>query len=166
MFKTLLCGMAAAGGIMLTSPSSAQASNVQTTMAVTTTNVNACVVAALPLAFGSLNQVNGNANDSQTTITVTCTLGVAFNVGLDAGAHASGGTRQMQAIAGTATIPYNVYSDAQRTTAWGNTLGTDTVARTAGAVPSLLTVYGRIPASGATAPGGAYADLVTVTVTF
>lgn len=166
MVRKILPCLIAGVGMVTASASPAQASNVQTTMAVTTTNVNSCVVSALPLAFGALNQVSGTATDSQTTITVACTLGVAYNVGLDAGLHASGAVRQMQAVAGTAVIPYAVYSDAARTTLWGNTVGTDTVARTAAATPSLLTVYGRIPANAPMASGGAYADLVTVTVTF
>ena len=165
MFKAAYSTIAVAG-VIAASTSAAQASNVQTTMAVTTTNVNSCAVAAMPLAFGSLNQINGSATDSQTTITVTCTPGVAYNVGLDGGSHTAAGTRQMQAALNTATIPYLVFSDAARTTSWGNTVGTDTVARTAVVTPTLLTVYGRIPANAPPVAGGLYSDLVTVTVTF
>ena len=147
-------------------PSAAQASSVQTTMAVTANTVNSCAVAAQPLAFGTVNQIGGAATDSQTTVVVTCTPGVAYNVGLDQGAHAMSGVRQMQSAAGSTLIPYLVYQDAARTTTWGNTVGTDTVARTATLTPTTLAVYGRVPANAPLAPAGLYADLVTVTVTF
>lgn len=144
----------------------AQASNVQTTMAVTATNANSCAVLAQPLAFGTVNQVSGAVTDTQTTITVSCTPGIAYNVGLDTGAHATAGVRQMQALLGTALIPYSVFSDSARATSWGNSVGVDTVARTASALPTSLTVYGRIPAGSGLVASGAYTDLVTVTVTF
>lgn len=150
----------------MASVGSAQGSTVQTTMAVTATNASSCAVVALPLAFGTINQITGTAIDTQTTITVTCTPGVAFNVGLDNGAHANAGVRQMQALLGTAVIPYIVFSDAARTTSWGNSVGVDTVARTATVLPAALTVYGRIAGNAGLVASGAYADLVTVTVTF
>lgn len=144
----------------------AAASSVGTTMPVTALTVTACAVAATPLAFGTLNQLNGSANDSQTTLVVTCTPGTTYDVGLDAGAHASGGVRHMTPVAGAASIPYVLYTTAGRTTTWGNTVGTDTVNATATVTPTTLTVYGRVPAGTAPVAVGAYADLVTVTVTF
>lgn len=146
--------------------SAAQASSVQTTMAVTATNANSCAVVASPLVFGTINQISGTVTDTQTSVVVTCTPGVAYNVGLDNGAHPVAGVRQMQAVLGTAVIPYATFSDAARATPWGNAVGVDTVARTAGALPTTLTVYGRIPAGSGLVASGAYADLVTVTVTF
>ena len=144
----------------------AHASTAQTTMAVTAVTLNSCSVVALPLVFGNISQVNGTATDSQTTLTVVCTPGVNYNVGLDQGAHAAGGTRQMQAVLGTATIPYTLYSDSTRTTVWGNTVNTDTVSGTAGVLPGIYQVYGREPGNATLVGAGAYADAVTVTVTF
>lgn len=144
----------------------ANASTAQTTMAVTATTLSACSVVALPLVFGNVNQVSGTATDSQTTLTVVCTPGVNYSVGLDQGAHAVGGTRNMQAALGTATIPYNLYSDSTRTTAWGNTVNTDTVSGTAVVLPGIYNVYGRVPANAPLVGIGAYTDTVTVTVTF
>ena len=162
----LLIRLSAVSAALFAAASVVQASTVQTTMAVTASTSNSCAVAAAPLAFGTVNQISGTATDSQTTITVTCTPGVAFNVGLDGGAHQTGGVRQMQAVAGSALIPYSVFSDAGHTTSWGNTVGTDTVARTATVTPATLTVYGRIAGNAGLVAAGAYADLVTVTVTF
>lgn len=147
-------------------PTMASASTVGTTMPVTAVTVNACAVVATPLVFGTLNQISGSANDSQSTVTVTCTPGTSYDVGLDNGAHAAGGVRYMTPAVGSGTIPYALYTSATRTTAWGNTVGTDTVNHTAGALPTTLTVYGRVPAGAPPVGAGAYSDLVTVTVSF
>jgi spore coat protein U-like protein len=118
------------------------------------------------MAFGTLNQLGGTASDSQTNVTVTCTPGVSYNVGLDMGANAMGGVRRMAAALGGEAVPYALYTNASRTTAWGNTVGTNTVAGTASLLPSTLTVYGRVGGDAGLVPAGVYADLVTVTVTF
>ena len=147
-------------------PAAASASTVGTTMPVTAVTVNACAVVATGLVFGTLNQISGTANDSQSTITVTCTPGTSYDVGLDNGAHAAGGVRYMTPAVGSGTIPYALYTSAARMTGWGNTVGTDTVNHTAGVLPTTLTVYGRVPAGAPPVAAGAYADLVPVTVTF
>ena len=135
-------------------------------MPVSAITLNSCAVVALPLVFGTLNQLGGATTDSQTTVTVTCTPGVSFDVGMDLGAHASGGVRQMQSPLGGHIVPYRLYSNASRTVAWGSTTGSNTVAGTAALVPVLLTVYGRVAGDAALVPADAYTDLVTVTVTF
>lgn len=147
-------------------PAAAQASTVGTTMPVTSLTINACAVVATPLVFGTLNQFGGTPNDSQSTVVVTCTPGTVYDVGLDNGAHPAAGVRQMQPVIGTGPIPYSLSSNAARTTAWGNTIGTNTVNGTAGLLPTTLTVYGRVPANAPPVAANAYADLVTVTVTF
>ena len=64
-------------------------------------------------------------------------------------------------------ITYELYRDAARTQRWGNTPGTDTSDGTGAGESSPLTqtVYGRVPPQ-ATAPAGAYTDIVTVTLTY
>jgi spore coat protein U-like protein len=155
----------AISGVAILSPA-AVAGTVGTTMPVTAVTVSACAVAASPLVFGTLNQLNGGANDSQTTVTVTCTPGTPYDVGLDQGAHATGGVRRMAGTLGSASIPYMLYSNASRSAVWGNTVGTNTVGGTAGLLPSTLTVYGRVPAGTPAVAADAYSDAVTVTVTF
>lgn len=147
-------------------PLPAYASSVTGTMPVTAISLNACAVVATPLVFGTLNQIGGTATDSQTTVVVTCTPGTTYDVGLDSGTHDSGGTRHMQAVLSSATVPYALYSNASRTTAWGNTIGTNTVPGTAGLLPATFTVFGRVPGNAPLVAAGVYADVVTVTVTF
>lgn len=144
----------------------AQAASTSGVMPVTAISLAACVVVPTPMAFGTLSQLDGNPNDSSALVTVTCTPGTSFNVGMNDGLHASGGARRMQALLSSDFLEYRLYSDAARSVPWGNVIGTNTVSATAGLVPTILTVYGRVPGSGSLAPLGSYVDTVTVTVTF
>ena len=160
---TIKCLFVAAA---LACSSGAIAGTVGTTMPVTATAVDSCAVTAQPLVFGTLNQVSGGATTSQADVTVVCTPGVCYQVGLDMGANAAGGTRNMRAAGGTGAVPYGLFRDSTRTTAWGNTVGSDTVSGTAAAAPGIHTVYGRVPAGASLVGAGTYTDTVTVTVTF
>ena len=66
---------------------------------------------------------------------------------------------------GAATVSYSMYSNAGRTTNWGNTVGTDTVAATGNGAAQSYTVYGRVPPQTTPAPG-TYTDTITATVTY
>ena len=57
-----------------------------------------------------------------------------------------------------------MYSDAGRTTTWGDTAGTGK-ADTGTGTTSTLTVYGQV-AAGQNVPVGSYADTVVATVTY
>lgn len=143
----------------------AQSATASTVMPVTASVTSSCIVVAQPLAFGTLSLAGGN-NDSQTTITLTCTPGITYNLGLDAGTHAQGGVRRMAGTLNGSTIPYYIYSNAGRTTEWGNTIGTNTVSGTVSTPITNLTVYGRVAANASLFAAGGYTDAVTVTVTF
>jgi len=133
------------------------------TFQVTLTITDECTVSATTLAFGSSGLLIANI-DQTSTITVRCTNDTLYNVGLDAGV--TGGTvatRQM--VAAAQTINYALYSNPGRTTNWGETIATDTVAGTGSGIDQVLTVYGRVPPQ-ATPAAGAYADTITVTLTY
>jgi spore coat protein U-like protein len=88
-----------------------------------------------------------------------------YNIGLDAGTG-SGATVAVRKMSnGGNTVNYSLYSDSGRSTVWGNTVGTDTVAATGNGTSQSYTVYGRVPAQ--TTPAAAtYTDTITVTVTY
>lgn len=159
----LLVGTAIA---FLTPASIVQAETATTSFLVTATVLKFCTVVATPMAFG--NYTSSTAALSTSTITVTCTAGTGYDIGLDAGG-ASGATVTTRQMSGTtvttARLNYFLYSDSGRTVNWGNTVGTDTVNLTAGAVPIISTVYGRVPAGQFVAPD-AYLDTINVTVTY
>ena len=142
------------------------AATATTSFLVTATVLKFCTVVATPMAFG--NYTSSTVSETTSTITVTCTNGTTYDIGLGAGAAAGATvtTRQMSGTTvTTARLNYFLYSDTGRTVNWGNTVGTDTVSLTAGAVPIISTVYGRVPASQFVAPD-AYLDTIAVTVTY
>lgn len=131
-----------------------------------------CTVDNPTLAFGSYSVLTPVALDMTTTTTVNCTsvisLFVSFTVQLSPGNSGNQLSRYMSA--GTAHLSYNVYTDATRTTVWGNgSGGTGTfsggfLAVLLGAFQTFV-IYGRIPAQQA-APVGAYSDTLVITVNY
>ena len=139
---------------------SAIAATATTTLPVTATVLATCIVVATPLIFGNYS---GAQLDAQAALTVTCTLGTAYNVRLDAGAGTGATIATRKLSFGANTLDYTLSRDAARTQNWGITDGTDTGDGTGALVPAILNVYGRIPAGQFSAPG-AYLDTVGVTV--
>jgi spore coat protein U-like protein len=142
------------------------AATTTTTFGVSATVADSCSVSASALAFGSIDPLGAAATDATTTVDVTCSNGTTYDVGLDAGttAGATVTTRQMT-DGGVNTLNYALYSDSGRTTNWGETVATDTVAGTGNGTAQTLTVYGRVPDQ-PTAVVASYSDTITVTVTF
>jgi spore coat protein U-like protein len=104
--------------------------------------------------------------DAQSTIQVQCTNTTPYNVGFDKGVNGSSVTaRQLKGGPSNETISYAIYTNAGRTTNWGNTVGTDTVTGTGNGTPQTIQVYGRVPAQTTPTPG-TYTDTITVTVTY
>ncbi|MBJ9682009.1 spore coat U domain-containing protein [Burkholderia multivorans] len=139
------------------------------TFTVTLTLQPNCTIAANPLNFGT-NGVLATAINQQTTLNVTCTNTTPYNVGLDAGT-VTGSSVASRLMAGTSTgnttttVAFQLYQDAGRTTIWGNTQGTNTVAGTGTGAAQALTVYGQVPAQ-ATPKPDTYQTTVTATVYF
>lgn len=153
--------------LLVLMPATAMPDTATGTFNVTATVLSACSVSATDLAFGTYTPSAGTDNDNTSTISVTCTLGTSYNVGLNAGLHGgSVTTRQMKGPAVTDLLDYGIYSDVTRLVNWGNTVGTDTVTGVGiGLLPFDHTAYGRITAGQDVSPG-AYNDTITVTVTF
>jgi len=129
---------------------------------VTATGVKDCTVSATNLAFGNYT---GALNTSTSTVSVTCTDGTTYTVGLSAGL-ATGATvtsRSMQN--GSALLNYGLYSNSTHTTNWGNTSATNWVSGTGNGAAQPLTVYGQIPAA-QYVTAGSYTDTITVSVTY
>lgn len=156
-------GVAILSGLLFLPAASAMAATATTSIAVSATVVATCVISATPLAFGNYE---GLQSDSTATLSITCTNTTPYNVGLGVGL-APGATVTSRAMTGPAgaTLPYSMFSDSARTTNWGMTVATDTVAGTGTGSVQTLTIYGRI-AAGLYASPGAYTDTVTATVTY
>jgi|SRR5271165_1854374 len=105
------------------------------------------------------------ALSSRSMAQVQCTNTTPYNIGLDAGTATGATVTTRKMTNGAATVSYLLYSGSGRTTNWGNTIGTDTVAATGSGTGQSYTVYGRVPAQSTPAPA-AYAETITVTVTY
>lgn len=147
--------------VALIAATTAKAAPLQTTFQVTASIPGACSAAtANELAFGDYV---GSQNDQTSVITVTCTADSVYRVGLNDGANYSAPNRRMKHVTAASYLNYELYSDAVRTSRWGNDDSSD-VHMTSDGTAQGLNVYGRIPA-GQSGTIGNYADTITVTVT-
>ncbi len=120
---------------------------------------------AAAMNFG--NRVLLDSNVDQTSeIIVQCTANTPFTIGLNQGAS-TGATvsNRLMKTTGGSTIAYSLYTNAARTSVWGDTVGVDRRADTGTGGPQSFTVYGRV-ASQTTPVIGNYNDTVTVTINY
>ncbi|WP_400767129.1 spore coat protein U domain-containing protein [Methylosinus sporium] len=123
-----------------------------------------CSVAANNLNFGNITSFGTNI-DAQTTMSLTCSNGLPYTVGLSGGSSGATDPTQRKMHAGSDTITYGLYSNSARSAPWGDLIGTNTVAGTGNASAQSLTIFGRVY-SGQTSPVGSYSDVIAVTVTY
>lgn len=173
-------------GALLGAAGSASAVTASNTFTVSVTVNKTCSVAATSLGFG--NYTPGVASVTAiSTVSVNCTKGTTYTVGLDKGTTAGGTVAQrlMVQSGGTSTLQYNLCTTAavpatglcNGATLWGDgTTGTITQSGTGtgmgvGNVQS-LTVYGGLPdnavnqAAAVNGVSNGYSDVVTVNVNY
>jgi spore coat protein U-like protein len=128
-----------------------------------------CAIRADALAFGSYDPIAGGQLDATASVAVTCTKGATATITLDQGEHAAPGSSDAAPLrrmtAGGAFLTYELYTDAARASAWGNTAATGQAFVAASSAPAALTVYGRI-AGRQDVPAGQFSDVVVATVSF
>lgn len=140
----------------------ATATNVFTVSAAVLTN---CAVTATNLVFGNYDGSTGADLDSTSIVTATCTSGTPYKIGLDKGAGSGATVAARKMASGANQLSYTLYQNSARTTVWGDTVGTNTMDATAGALPTNHTVYGRV-VGGQNVPAGTYLDTINVTLTY
>lgn len=145
----------------------AEAATASGTLTVSASVASVCLISNGTLAFGSYDPTSGSVLNGSTTVTLTCTLGTAYNIGLNAGAGSGATVLLRKLTSGGNTLSYRLFRDASRTLNWGNTPTTDTLDGTSSAssLTNTITIYGQIPASEAV-PTGSYSDTVAITVTY
>ncbi len=130
------------------------------------TNDKACNILTSDLDFGTLTSL-ATPHTATTSIGVTCTSGLPYNIGLSNGS--GGGTgptaRRMTNPSTTQFVTYGIYSDAGHTLPWGGTIGTNTVASSGTGLTQNFTAYGQIPTQ-TQPPSGQYIDTIIVTVSY
>ncbi len=148
---------------VLPCPSILLAKAAHPTFSATATVVNNCLINAQNVSFGTAGVLNSNI-DAAGQVTVTCTPGATYTIGLDGGnAGAAPGARLM--ANGAVKITYGLYQDAGRSQLWGSTIGTNTIGGTGNGLPQNLPVFGRVPPQVTPGPG-LYSDTINVTVTY
>lgn len=148
----------------LTSTSAvAQTNPATTTFNVTATVLKDCIVSATGLPFGNYTGALVNAS---STVTVTCTSGTTYTVGLNPGLTTGAlvTTRQMGITQPAGGLNYSLLTTSYTGANWGNTSGS-WVSGTGTGAAQALTVYGVLPA-GQYVPPGSYTDTITATVTY
>jgi len=132
-----------------------------------------CSSATNPVAFGLYDPQSSAHVDNTGSITVTCqatvSLLIGYSVKLSAGS--SGAYSQRKMLSGTNSLNYQVYTDAARTSIWGDgSSSTGFIAdgyllQVLTPVVRTYTVYGRVPGS-QNVKAGSYLDTLTVLITY
>lgn len=120
------------------------------------------------LDFGQVYNLNAQKDAVSTsgngTIELRCTPGTTAKITLNAGLYGSDvNNRKMKLTTGAATLNYQLYTAANRTTVWDNSTGVS-VTFVSDATQS-FPIYARIPVQ-TTPQSGQYSDQVTVTITY
>lgn len=151
---------------LLIAGAAAAASNVHAgtangNMLVSATVLDTCILVVPPtMAFGNYS---GSAIDAQSDISVTCTGTTAYDIAISAGGSADISARTMSG--GVDTLGYQLYTDAPRTTIFGDGTTGSKATGTGDGTLQTISIYGRVPAS-QYADIGAYTDTVTVTLSY
>jgi len=174
MKKLILAFIIAAMGMFYSAaPADAFTQTTTGTMNIAATVLPTCTVATTPMDFGNL--ISTPQTYAISTITVNCSSGAPYRIGIDAGQNASlwalvGSPLSRTLWSGTNAYnvqPYDLFQDAALTTEWGDysaTLGLGGKSGIGTGAAQIHTVYGLaevfdlIP--------GVYTDTVMVTVNY
>jgi spore coat protein U-like protein len=163
------CAAGASAVLAAAIAGNAGATTTTGTLTVNTTVIKVCLISNGTLNFGNYDPTAATANTTSTTVTLTCTPGSSYNIGMNAGSGSGGSTtlREMTLSGGSATLGYELFQDSGYSVNWGNTVGTSTLAGTTSSstLANTITVYGEIPANEVAGVGN-YSDSVTMTVTY
>jgi spore coat protein U-like protein len=112
--------------------------------------------------FGTVASTATNVASTGGVLTVNCTSGTPYAIGLGNGQNYLTASTTRRMINGTTNyVAYGLFSNSARTTAWNSTA---TVSGTGTGGSQTVPVYGTVPS--ANAPAGAYTDIVVATVTY
>jgi len=137
--------------------------SVDRTITVTLVVTNDCTITAPNVQFGSAPLPSAFSTVAQS-ITLLCTKGITYTVGLDTGTYASGARRQM--ASGLNRLQYNIFKSDQ--TVWGALSGARvaSVGAADGFTPHVIPYTATIYADQPAVPQGSYSDSVKIDVQF
>ena len=170
--RTIRISHSLIGLCILVVPAVVYAGSAASSFRVTATLDPTCTIQTTPATFGHYNPLTAHATaplDVNSSVTITCSKGMATTIALDRGQyahHAQGTTRAMKLVSGDEYLSYELYQDAIRTTLWG-TAGENLVVLPVApdTKPRTFFIFGRIPpAQDVTA--GNYGDTIVAIVNF
>lgn len=124
---------------------------------------DACTASATSHQFGMINPLDRTATSSVSSITISCPSTTSYSISLSAGA---GTYAERLMHSGSDALSYNLYSDSNHQTIWGDgTGGSAVVNGSADSGGTSHSVYGNVPSQPQAVPGS-YSDSIVVTVTF
>jgi spore coat protein U-like protein len=141
-----------------------------TPMLISATVLTTCIAGiGTPIVLASIG--GGSGLTGSGAVVVTCTIGTTYDILLDQGANASVGAaptaRLLKNLLSSSTMTYGLYQDAAYTAPWGNTVGTNTLHKTASGLIDTSNVYIKVDTTSANAaPAGSYADTVQISVQY
>jgi spore coat protein U-like protein len=148
-----------AAAMCLSLAGAAHAAQATGTLQVQATVLNTCAVSTTPVVFSNVGLSAATATGG---ITVNCTNSDPLSIALDGGSSADISARLLTHNSLPNTFTYQLYSNAGRTTVWGDGV-TGSVFATTGPSQTLV-VYGAT--TGTPVAAGGYSDAVQVTVTY
>lgn len=182
---SLGAGIVAVAVVMASAMGNASAATTASTLSVTATVQNQCVVTTGTMTLANSGGVIQPAihveGVGSAVISAKCTKGTTIGfIQLDKGANPVGTTSFVRHLKnGAYTMAYQLCSDSGTTcaTPWGDTSGnTDGLGNyfspttgnvsASNATPLTFTVYGVLPISSQDVPAGTYTDTVNVTVNY
>jgi spore coat protein U-like protein len=119
-----------------------------------------CNVSPQGVIFGSYDWLSPVPLDAVGNIRVVCDTSVSFSVALGAGNGSAAGRRL---TSGSEHLDYELYTNASRTSVWGDGITGSDVSVTGESVD--LPVYGRIPPR-QNVPANTYFDTIMVTISY
>ena len=118
---------------------------------------------ATDLDFGIHTGQAGSSLQGTALLRATCTPNSSYNIGLNEGTSPGTTVNQRRMVSGAQVLNYQLYSDARRSTIWGNTTGTGTVTGVGTGFSQDHTVVGAVPAA-QVMPAVGYADTIAVRI--
>jgi spore coat protein U-like protein len=170
--RTILGHVALIGAIFASAwASPGFAAETVTQIGISANVTNNCHISVAPLQFDNVDVIGPEADDVSTgTVSVTCTNGAAWSIGVDAGTApgATFATRKMTDPATGLGFDYALYTSTARTAIWGDGVAASTATLEGVGTGSVQTrsFSGQILAGQETLPAGSYSEAILLTVTY
>lgn len=163
--KTAIAAGVGTAAALFATPAAAGSQNANLGVSAT---VNAkCTISTTALAFGNIDTLSASAVTGTGGVAIACTNGSTWTATADVGAGTGATFASRRMTSGANTLAYSLFTDAGRTTVWGDgTNSSGVITSTGTGSTQNVTIYGQIPGSQTGVPAGSYSDTVAVTVTY